>query len=569
MPLARPVSDRRGTPDQPPSPHDGASAERDRFVALAFCWADILLELDSATNVVFAAGALEAMTGQSAGSLIGRPVASLVAPQDSLVVEQLLKIASKHGQVEDIAVRLLDRRGRTHPLSVVGYRLDDGDARYFLAMRRPSSLRLEWRAKALVRDAASGLYDADSLLNVVAGAYAAKGRRDRWITFVLVDGYQELRERIGKAAEQELLFTIGRLLRAASLNGDTAGRIGGDRYGVLHAASVDVGALRRQVFDLVRRADPEHRGLPIHVATIATDHAVLNDQDGVNALTYMINRFRHLDSGDLATRSLSTVIGELASEAVGTVGAFRRAIAASEFDIAFQPIIDIRAGRIHHYEALARFRTGHTSRGPCEHITYGEENGLIAEFDLAMATKVVEWLSRRPPGESACVAVNVSGVSVGSLSYLAGLDALLNRNGWARGQLMFEITESARVERLGQANAFIQRLRRGGYPVCIDDFGAGAADFKYLSRLEVDIVKLDGTAIRNARRSHKGAAFLKALVGLCQELDVATIAEMVEDEAALDFVRRCGVQYAQGHLFGEPAAEIDAFAGLVPHRLFA
>lgn len=548
---------------------DARIAERDRFVALAFCWADILIELDAAATIVFAAGAVEAVTGQSAASLVGRPIASVVAPQDALLIEQLLKVASKRGRVENVGLRLVGRNGPTRPLSVAGYRLENVDGHYFLALRRPSSLRLDWGAKPLVRDADSGLYDAGSLLDVVAEEFTMTSRRDRWVTFVAAEGYQELHERISKPAEQELLLAVGTLLRAASLNGDSAGRIGMGRFGMLHGPGIDIDMLRGRFRDLVCQADPERRGVPIHTATIATDHAALDDRDGINALIYMINRFRYLDGGEFTGKNLTAVVNDLTCEAIATVSAFRRAIAGAEFDIAFQPIIDVQTGAIHHYEALARFRNGHTPQGPCAHITYAEENGLIAEFDLAMATKVIEWLARIPLSEAICVAVNVSGVSVGCLSYLARLDSLLNTNPWLRGRLMFEITESARMERLGPANTFIQRLRRSGYPVCIDDFGAGAADFQYLSRLEVDIVKLDGAAIRNARRDHKGKAFLKALVGLCRELDVATIAEMVEDEAGLNFVRECGVQYAQGHLFGEPAPEIGNFESIVPRRLFS
>jgi PAS domain S-box-containing protein len=568
--VATPPADSTRTPGPSAlSRCDRVTAERDRFVALAFCWADILIELNAATNVVFAAGAVEAVTGQTIASLAGRPISSLVAPQDALLVEQLLKIARKRGRVEHIALRLVGRNGPTRPLSVAGYRLEDADGHYFLALRRPGSVRFGWETKPLVRDADSGLYDAGSLLDVVAAELTATSRPGPWITFIAADGFQELRERISKPEEQELLLAIGTLLRAASLNGDSAGRIGIGRFGVLHDAGVDIGTMRGRLGGLVRGADPKGPALPIRTATIPTDHAALDDQDGANALIYMINRFRYLDSVDFAQKSLNSVVNELASEAVGTVGAFRRAIAGAEFDIAFQPIIDVRTGAINHYEALARFRTGHTHRGPCAHITYAEGNGMIAEFDLAMATKVIEWLSRTALDEKTCIAVNVSGISVGCLSYLDGLDALLNANRWARGRLMFEITESARMERLGPANTFIQRLRRNGYPVCIDDFGAGAADFQYLSRLEVDIVKLDGVAIRNARRDRKGKAFLKALVGLCRELEVATIAEMVEDESGLTFVRECGVQYAQGHLFGEPAAEIGAFEALVPRQLFS
>jgi len=172
---------------------------------------------------------------------------------------------------------------------------------------------------------------------------------------------------------------------------------------------------------------------------------------------------------------------------------------------------------------------------------------------------VVQWLAKAPRQQNVSVAVNLSGNSVTSLPYIAGLHGLLKENPWTRNRLMFEITESARMEDLTAASRFIQGLRGEGYEVCLDDFGAGAANFQYLSTLEVDVVKLDGSAVRNAQRAVKGEAFLKALVNLCRNLGVATIAEMIDDKKGLAFVRNCGVDYVQGYLFGKPSQDIRHF----------
>lgn len=248
---------------------------------------------------------------------------------------------------------------------------------------------------------------------------------------------------------------------------------------------------------------------------------------------------------------------------------FAQVTASADFLVYFQPIVDSRTGSIHHYEALARFPSICGIESPSEHIRFAEKNGLIAEFDAAMAAKVIDWLATGTPlNRRVRVAVNISGQSINSLSYLARLDGLLRANAWARGRLMFEITESAHLGNLTAANAFIQRLRRQGIPVCLDDFGAGAASFAYLSSLKVDIVKLDGASVRGAQKAPTGEAFLKALVSLCNDLDVSTVAEMIEDEAALNFVRGCGVQYVQGYLFGEPAGNIAVFRRTIPASLF-
>ena len=165
------------------------------------------------------------------------------------------------------------------------------------------------------------------------------------------------------------------------------------------------------------------------------------------------------------------------------------------------------------------------------------------------------------------IAINVSGLSVENEDYVSALHALLQANTWARGRIMFEITESARMSDLTAADQFIQGLRGQGCEVCLDDFGAGAANFQYLSALEVDVVKLDGAAVHHAKKARKGTAFLKALVGLCRDLRVETIAEMIEDEKDFEFVRKCRVQYVQGYLFGKPSPDITSFSSAKTKRM--
>ena len=106
-------------------------------------------------------------------------------------------------------------------------------------------------------------------------------------------------------------------------------------------------------------------------------------------------------------------------------------------------------------------------------------------------------------------------------------------------------------------NVVIQRLRTTGHAVCLDDFGAGAAAFQYLRALEVDVVKIDGMYVREALQSQTGKPFLKAMAGLCRDLGVGVVAEMVEDKSVVSFLLECGIQFGQGILFGEPSLDFD------------
>ena len=136
----------------------------------------------------------------------------------------------------------------------------------------------------------------------------------------------------------------------------------------------------------------------------------------------------------------------------------------------------------------------------------------------------------------------------------------MDSNPWTQGNLIFELTESARVEDLEGANTFIQKLRDRGYPVCLDDFGAGAASFQYLSAIDVDVVKIDGPVVKSAEAIERGRAFLTALASFCRELKVETIAEMVDTPETTKFCYDCGIDFVQGFLFGPPNFDLNVFS---------
>jgi len=545
--------------------------ERDRFAALAFCSADILLELDGETVVVYAAGATDALMGRDPHELVGRLLHNIVVPEDRSRLEGLLRVARSRGRIENQSVRLRGKKGPTPPLAMTGYRLDDLNGHYFLALRTSLTARKGDKPAGLVRDEETGLYNSDSFVEMVTHHLASTGGNgQRQMTLLALPGYDELRERLGALAERELLADVGACLGAGSTDGESAGRIDTDRYGLVHRPDLDIAAMQGQLLELTRKADPNAEGTAVKSATIDIDGELANEEEIASGLLYAINRFRSFKGSDFSLNSLSTSISKLTQEAVEGIAEFKHLIAHADFEIAFQPIIDVKTGRIHHYEALARFPARYGTRTPYEHVTFAEQTGLIADFDLTVARKAIDSLRTKTPLNSkTCIAVNISGQSVNSLSFLARLDALLNEHPWSPGRLMFEITESARMQDLSAANKFIQRLRTQGYQVCLDDFGAGAANFEYLTTLDVDIVKFDGPALRSARRAQKGKAFLKAFVGLCRDLGIATVAEMIDDESALKFVRECGLQYAQGYLLGRPSTDLHAFKNMVPTHLFA
>ena len=545
------------------------STAREKFVAFAFCWADILLELDQNRKIVFAAGATQPVLGKTIEELIGTSFRDYVAPRDKLLVEQLLAVAAKKGRIDDTKVRLKGVKGPTPPLNFAGYLMPDLGNNFFLALRTASDAEengaLEGASK---RDQSTGLLAGDSFSGLAAEKLkeTKNGEGDTELTLVNLPGFDTFYESLSEEDQEILMSTMGTTLRASSIGGDSAGEMGDGKFGILHDADLDVADLEAKLAEAARVFDPEGKGVDVQAGTIDVDMTDINDEDLTNGLVYTINHFREQSGADFNVKDIAKNMDSLVKEAVGSLNSFRSVIGDNNFDVAFHPILDVNTGAFHHYEALVRFG-GNFEESPYKYITFAEETGLISEFDIAMAQKCVDWLKDHRK-EKISVAVNISGISVDDAVYIEKLHALIDNNPWLTEHLLFEITESARVVDLHKANAFVQSVRRKGFHVCLDDFGAGAASFQYLSVLEVDVVKLDGSAVKNAQTAPKGRAFLRALTTLCKTMDVETIAEMVDSKETLEFVRDCGVEYAQGFLFGKPDPDPWQFVSKLDRRLF-
>jgi len=542
----------------PPVPHgQDLKSERDRFVALAFCWADFLLEVDIQEAIVFAGGPWQAITGLSTDQLVGKKLDDIVMADDMALMRSLLGVARRQGRIEDVDIRFKGQRQAGLPIGFAGYFLEDLNSHYFLAMRISRN-----QGAGLVHGGQkatdSNLYDANSFADVLGGKLkAAKGDEDNQLTLINMPGMAELKERLDPDQTAELEKVLGTYLRANSVDGDSAAELDEGKFGLVHADDLDVGNLESQLASVAKDFDPEKKGLNVEAATMSVDAQNISEEDMANGLVYAINRFKEEGgAGGFNMQELSSNLSSLVSEAAEKVSTFKATVADKNFHLVYHPIINVMTGAVHHYEALTRFEEGVS---PYEIITMAEETGLIPEFDLAVVEKGLEFLNTIPRNNPMSIAVNISGQSVASDWYVNALHTLMAENKWAQGRMVFEITESAKMEDLESANNFIQRLRKDGYPVCLDDFGAGAASFGYLMRLEVDVVKIDGPVVKDAQRARRGKALFESMATLCKNLGIETIAEMVDDQQGLDFVRKCGIDFAQGYLFGKPNANTKAF----------
>lgn len=534
-------------------------AERDRFVAFAFSAADLMLEVSGEGLITFASGAARLITGTEAEALVGRKFADLIDDSDRHFLLNLLGGLAVGGRIEPVTVRLLHLDGAPGAVCVLGgCCLPRQDGRYYLTL---SNARLPQAETALAnkRDYQTGLLAAEDF-ETLAGDRLKLARElgsEVKLTLIEIVGLKELVEGLRPDESQSLMGDVGALIRAKSIGGDTAGLIDPEKYGILHASTIDQDAVAEQVRDLVKQsgvpaAEDAAKGLGVRGATLDLHLKAMSDEDATSAMAFAVDRFASEGAAGFALHSTEESLKALLQKTVSRVRALRSAVSSRQFQLVFQPIVRLDTRTLHHYEALSRFEDGGS---PFETIRLAEGVHMIGEFDLAVVHRVVEMLSeRRRQGEIIDVAVNLSGHSLESAVFMAALREIMADDPGLRRQLIFEITESTQITNLVHAANAVRQLRDDGHFVCLDDFGAGAASFPYLQALDVDYVKIDGAYVKalQSQGQRRDQAILKGMVWLCKELGIGTVAEMVETEDQARLLLDFGIDYGQGYLFGYP-----------------
>ena len=178
---------------------------------------------------------------------------------------------------------------------------------------------------------------------------------------------------------------------------------------------------------------------------------------------------------------------------------------------------------------------------------------MVQELDRWVVGQALDLLGERErAGDPVSLHVNLSGASLTDISVLEYIERRLDEGDADPARCTFEITQTARVEDLETAASFADRLIEFGCELAIDDYGAGFGPFEYLKRFPFDVIKIDGTFVRDLARNDADRLTVQAIVGIAHGLGKRTIAEFVEDEATATLLRQLGVDMAQGYHLGPP-----------------
>ncbi len=243
----------------------------------------------------------------------------------------------------------------------------------------------------------------------------------------------------------------------------------------------------------------------------------------------------------------------------------RKALAADELSVFYQPIIRLEDKSIAGFEALVRWQ--HPTRGrlvPNEFIPLAEQTGLINEVGLYVleraSQQLGEWQKKIYHGTPLFASVNVSSRQLLSHDLINDVKAILSRNAITPSTLKLELTESLVMQNPEYSTKVLERLKAMGAGLSLDDFGTGYSSLNYLQRFPFDTIKIDKSFVHSGDGAHNRPLILRTIVGLAHDLGMEVVAEGAETESDALELFQIGCEYAQGYLYGQPmsAAESDS-----------
>lgn len=533
-----------------------------RYAALAFCRADVLVQISRDLEIKFCSGPTQTFLGKQDRDLKGHDFLDIIYFDDRQMVEEAISDYRTDARIDDLIVRTQCEGGRVSTVAISGYRVPDFDNDFFLAIKTSPKIQKVYETPP-ERDEESGVLDDEAFVDVASDRIReieATGGKAK-MSMVNIGDLREAGIEEGSEQEGQVLRAIGDVLNSESLGGDTAGRIDDENFSIVHDENVNQEQLAEKISNALTKTAPSARSMMPKIASVSAETNGLDDQQLAKAMMYSLQEFTRT-GGDVPQGDLSDAIQREMERNIKGIEQFKAICRDGSFDLVYMPVCRLSDKSVHHYEALTRFRnTGVES--PFQLITMAEDIGVISDFDIAVAERAVSTIEAALiNGNCSPVAINVSGHSISDPTFCENLEKLLTKRFGLENYISLEITESAEIKDLKSVNSAIQEFRRAGFKVALDDFGAGAASFDYLNSFDVDTVKFDGPVVARAVKTRKGKAFLKSMATLCREIEVETIAEMVEDEALASFLKQCGIELGQGWYFGKPMQQDQVFKGV-------
>ncbi|WP_340124292.1 bifunctional diguanylate cyclase/phosphodiesterase [Methylobacter svalbardensis] len=428
-------------------------------------------------------------------------------------------------------------------------------------------LELEYYA---VHDPLTGLHNRrqfNDILNYEIGR-SERHKHEFSVLMLDLDDFKDINDSYGHPTGDTALCSIANALLEHTRNGDLCARIGGDEFAIIltetgpegaRIVAEKIGEALREMAITSAQGNRFHLTVSIGVSSYPIDGQTIDTLlEGVDAAMYKAKDMGK--DGVCAFDATETRIS--IRETRDNAENLREALKEGRIIPYYQSIVNCQTGELYAFETLARLKspTGETTSAAM-FIETIDKYGLARDLDLAMinnsfAAKRAAMDANRPEA-NAKIFINLSVQEIQGRGILGYAEELCQQLELPPENIVFELLERDAIGDMTNMRRFLTNLRRKGFAFALDDFGTGYNSFHYLRELHFEYVKIDGAFVRNILSSKVDYALVHNLSRLCQDIDILTVAEFVENQEIWEALKDMGINYAQGYHIGMPLPEMQ------------
>ena len=383
----------------------------------------------------------------------------------------------------------------------------------------------------------------------IPGAYLSVG----------IDKLSLINDAYGYITADAVIVAVGQRLERIMRASDMMGRMGGDVFGVVlsHCPETEMRTVAEKVLRVFRDYPVHTPSGPMHVTVsvggVAFPTHVQTSLDAITRADTAMHDAKRQGRDCFSLYRMTDEQRRSHRRSMAVCEQVKDALKEDRLVFAFQPVVAEGTGEVDFYEALIRMRQPDGSViAAGQFVPTVERLGLVRVLDRRVLELAVRELSEHT---NVRLAFNISGLTPADHGWLRALMAMVGNRRDIASRLIVEITETAAIQDIDETARFVSTLRGLGCRVALDDFGAGYTSFRHLKTLTVDIVKIDGSFVRNIAGNEDNQLFVRTLVDLAKNFGLYTVAECVETEADAEILGSMGVDSLQGYFIAKPSLE--------------
>jgi diguanylate cyclase (GGDEF)-like protein len=381
------------------------------------------------------------------------------------------------------------------------------------------------------------------------------------VLFLDLDRFKDVNDSLGHLTGDQLLVATAHLLQSILRPMDTVARLGGDEFVILLEDIKDVSDVTR-VADRIQKRLMMATLLPNHTIFMSASMGIVLSTTGYDRPEDILRdadtaMYRAKENGRSRYEIFDSAMRDQIMLRLELESALRQAIEKDELDVYYQPVVDVKTGRIVWFEALVRWNN--SDRGlllPGDFLPLADETGLIIQIDRLVMRKassqLVIWQDQFPNDPPLGVSVNISGKHLSQPDFIEYIVQNLQQTGLSAASLNLEITENAVMGNYEVFLEVLDKLKTYGVQVQIDDFGVGYSSLNYLSHYSIKVLKIDRSFISKITIDPDYLKIVQAIIKLTHGLGLTVVAEGVETKEQLAQLNQLDCEFIQGKLISMP-----------------